>query len=265
MIRRLSESDHEGEALLHLVVPVPDEVAPLRTALSLTLGEHTGLRAWSLRRAGDDLPAELRIARFGLSAQRDADRAVGHLVSAAVRGAHTPIRPWEAPEDRPTPLRGATLHTHLLVAWTRQGPLPEADRLSPVVEAHPGPITLLIDDRGPSTREVLGLAMGSTEHPAVRATGELLRALERGHPTWRVVADGPSRAERALRDAHARTLILVPVGEQVPAGLLSSPGDLEDRVPGRLGLVFAPEPGRAERLLEILAAVSARRAARAAS
>lgn len=269
MFRRLSERNDEQRPGMHLLLPDADKVAPVRTALALVLRGQEALSAYCLHRPGEELSDEFRIARYGLGHQREADRAVRRLVQYAVRGAHVDIKPVPGDEEGLAALKrrlsSAPESSPLVVGWSRQGALPDRVRLLPLLAGYPGPMGLLIDDDGPPFTEVLGLALGDTHHPAVNVTGALLRAVERSHPTFRVAATSASQAERALRDAGPRTLVMIPVGERVPAGLLATPQLLEERITGRLLLVFAAEKGRTARIAEILDALSSRRSSRAAS
>ncbi|MCO4773799.1 MAG: hypothetical protein KDA24_27455 [Deltaproteobacteria bacterium] len=272
MVHPLSERHDETRPGLHLVLPDPFEVAPVRTALSLLLRGRGALRAHSLRRPGEDLPPELRIARYGLGVRRDADRAVSKLVEAAVRGAHVDVRPLPPDEAgraaTANMLAEAAESTLLLVAWTRQGELPDPARLEPLLTRYRGPVGLLIDDRGPPLREVLGVGPGPGASPAsqgaVDAASELLDAIERSHPTWRLNPSSLKEAQVALADVGPRTLVVMPVVDHTPEQL-GDPETLELRLPGRLLLVFGPSESRAARLLALCGAISAGRAARAAS
>jgi len=269
MFRRLSERDDETQAGMHLLLPNADEVAPVRTALAFVSRGRGGLHAYCLHRPGEELSNEFRIARYGLGHQREADSAVRRLVRGAVQGARVHIKPVPPDEEGRATLTRRWSSTNegaaLVVGWSRQGALPDRARLGPLLKGFPGPVCLLIDDDGPPFTEVLGLALGDTDHPAVRSAGSLLRAVERSHPTFRVAASSASQAERALRDVGPRTLVVVPVGRKVPAGLLATPQLLEERLTGRLLLVFAQERDREARVAEILKALNSRRSSRVAS
>ena len=269
MAHRLSERIDEQRPHLHLILPDPFEVAPVRTALALVLRGRARVRAHCLRRAGEGLPPELRIARYGLGVRRESDRAVERLIEGAVRGSHVDVRPLPADHDgraaTASKLAASRPDTLLLVGWTRQGALPDPERLAPLLAGYPGPVGLLIDDRGPPLTEVLGLGPSpSSSMPVTTAADEILRAVERSHPTFRVAPTDDAQAAAALADVSERTLVVMPV---VPASprWLGDAGGLEQRLPGRLLLLFAPAEGRTERLLALLEAISAGRAARAAS
>ncbi len=269
MKHRLSERVDEQRPHLHLILPDPFEVAPVRTALALVLRSRACVRAHSLRRAGEGLPPELRIARYGLGVRRESDRAVERLIEGAVRGSHVDVRPLPADDDgraaTAAKLAASPPDTLLVVGWTRQGDLPDPERLAPLLAAYPGPIGLLIDDRGPPLTEVLGLGpTPSSNLPITTSADEILRAIERAHPTFRVATRDDSQAAAALADATERTLVVMPVVPATPGWLGDAEG-LEQRLPGRLLLLFAPAEGRTERLLALLEAISAGRAARAAS
>lgn len=264
MIRRLSEHTAERAVHLHLVIGEPDDVAPIRTALALGAGR---VRVLGLRRPGEDLPVELRIARYGLGVRRDADRAVERLVNEASDGARVSVASLPADEagvravaER---LAAASLALPLVVGWTRHGPLPPVDRLRPLVEGCPGAVALLLDDAGPPFEEVLGLRGGADDDPAVPPAGQLLRALERSRPAFRVHAGKASAARAALGDAGVRTLVILPVTDPVPGGLLDDVAALESATRGPLLVVFAP--GQARRALDVLEALAEARAGRAAS
>ena len=100
--------------------------------------------------------------------------------------------------------------------------------------------------------------------PVTTSADEILRAVERSHPTFRVAPKDDAQAAAALADVTERTLVVMPV---VPASprWLGDAGGLAQRLPGRLLLLFAAAEGRTERLLALLEAISAGRAARAAS
>ena len=262
-VHRLSEHTLEQRASLHVVLPTHDCRAPLRTATSLALGLGAELRASCLVAPGERLPPELRIALYGLAARGDAERAVRHLVRSAVVGAHVPVRPLPVDPDERRAFAACfgSPELPLVVGWSRGGPLPLLDRLPDVLTPWSGPIVVLLDDDGPVPTEVLGLALGGTAHPAVAATGVLLRGLERALPVFRVAATRAAEARAALRDCTPRTLVLAAMGDKDP-GNLSELHELEEDGPHRLGLVFAPSGDRDERILAVLEKVrTARRPA----
>ena len=256
MLRPLSRHVDERPAPIVLVLPTPDVRAPIRTALSLARGRRTRLRALSLTRPGEGLPAELRIALFGLGVRNEADRAIAHLVQSAVRGSHVAVKPvaeleqerlreahelGELPSDAP-----------LIVAWSRGGPLPRADRLEPLLRAFGGPIVLLVDSDGPLPVEVLGL-MPHVDAPGYGPVRTLLDDLERTLPVFEVPE---ANAGAAVGDSNHRTLVL---------GSLPPKSELESAVPGRLALVLPPAEGRADQALALIERVREARRSRAAS
>jgi len=256
VIRRLSEHDAERGPHLHLLLGEPDDVAPIRTALALGAGR---LRVVGLRRRGEDLPVELRIARFGLGVRREADRAVERLVTEASDGARVPVLGLPTDEDARARLASKLGEQPLpvVLGWTRHGPLPPVDRLRELLSGCDASVALLLDDAGPPFEEVLGLRAGDDDDPAVAPAGLLLRALERARPAFRVHATDARKAKAALGDAGVRTLVLVPVTDPVAGGLLDAPEALESTTRGPLLLVFAP--GDVDRALDVVAAIATNR------
>jgi hypothetical protein len=246
----------EQRAPIVAILPHPDDLELLQFALALSHGDRRPLRAWTFHRLGSDLHPALRIARFGMTARSEADRAVRHLVESSTKGAHVLTRPFaDDPKERDAEvatIQALPSETLLLVGRVRGRRGVDLAALRSLVGSHAGPVVIVVGRRGPVMREVLAVSTAPHEDPAHRALVGLIAALEQGYPTFRVRLNEPERLKTALADAGAVTLLVAAVDDDALFGSLTHDPPLWDQHPGGTALVFPPGGARTDHMMTVL-------------
>ena len=231
------------------ILPHPDDREMVQFGLTLSRGMGTQLRVWTFHRPGADLHPALRIARYGMAATSEADRAIRHLMESASRGGHVPVRPFsDDPGARaeelaaihalpdPTPLVVGRVQGRSGLAW------PDLQELT---QAHPGPTVVLVGRRDAPLREILALSNAPHDDPAHQTLMHLLAPLEMAYPTFRLRLEDGERLRQALADVGRKTLVIAAADGNGLLGTLDGSPPLWDRHPGSTAVVFPPGGARA--------------------
>ncbi len=207
----LTTRQDEGKEPLVLLLGEAEDRGSLPFGLALARGFGCRIAIRSLRSPGEDLPQRLRMARYGIVAHSDADRAISHLVQSASSGAHVPILGLP-PEAEPAKakfqhLLGSSSKRPLVLSRPVLG-LPRWKTLSKTVEAYKGPV--LVHCPGASSRhftEVLAVTLGKASD--LSPMGACARALGASYPMWTRRAKDHSALGKLLGDTRETTLLLL--------------------------------------------------------
>ena len=220
--------------------------------MAIASGRNATLTARAAGGFGEDLPAPLQVARYGL-VDHPADQAIRQLVSAASHGASVPVRPLASsakgsgsPVDEPV---GDAL---LVLGWMRSRETAPPDELLSVLERSWSDVVVTLGEDTPPFNEVLAIASGP-EPQGCTLFNELAEGLRQSARVWKKTVRSQEELYGLWAKCHRQTLVLASASmlrPDAPAQL--STLDFIDRCPGPLLAVLPPAPFRREGLDRLL-------------
>jgi hypothetical protein len=187
----------------------------LCTAIALTGRGRRRLSAWSLPDPRHSLHERLHATMLGLPGDGIADRALRYMVEASVRGHHVPVRRLShesrAFAEQSAELQAVPEDSLLVTGWSRGEAPPDAAPFAALIEAHPGPVLVVMDApiEAFSAALLVAVGKGSKVHAQLATLAE---SLEYSYPCWTRQVDKVAGLEPLLKEVAATDLVIVAPG-----------------------------------------------------